>query len=308
MPNVIRALRLCLILSAVALAAVTTQAAELAAQNAPAATTESVQFEVFLPLRHQASLDALLLICTTRTRRAFATGSTPEEFAARFGPDADSLERVERALVRRGLTVEEARPQSLTVSGSAAAVRAGLGLDLRRVQGARRARIVAARGTALPAELANEGAMIAAFRPVEIHKIHGRKIAFAGDLPQNRYSPTGPYWFTDIKQAYDFPSYQALTGKGRTIAIVMANDFLDSDMALYFGHEQLAVPKIVRVPVKGGAPFDPDGSFEVSLDIQQAGGMAPKAKIRAYILPRPVGRLHPARLQPHRARTTRRTS
>ena len=101
----------------------------------------------------------------------------------------------------------------------------------------------------------------------------------------NRYSPVGPYWFDDIKQAYEFPSYQKLTGKGRTIAIVMSNDFLDSDMEAYFGHEKLAVPKIVRRPIGGGAPFDPFGSIETSLDIQQSGGMAPGATIVHYNIP-----------------------
>lgn len=259
-------------------------AAGPAVQSAPLAT-QQVEFEVFLPLQHQAELDALLVQLHDQSSPQFRHWLTPEEFAARFGADPDSLDRVQSALQRRGLVVQERHARSLTVDGAAAAVRAGLGLDLRTVQGAHGARVVAARGTALPAELANEGALIAAFQPFEAHKKHGKRLGRIADLPQNRYDPTGPYWFTDLKQAYEFPTYQALTGKGRTIAIVMSNDFLDSDMALYFGHEKLAVPKIVRVPVNGGAPFDPDASLEVSLDIQQSGGMAPKATIRAYNLP-----------------------
>ncbi|HZV93069.1 MAG TPA: S53 family peptidase, partial [Caldimonas sp.] len=280
----LRACRL-FVLSCVALAFGTAvQAASPALQSAPAAT-QAVQFEVFLPLRHQAQLDALLLQLHDQNSPLYRHWLTPQEFTARFGADPDSVARVERALQRRGLVVDEVGARSLSVSGTSAAVRSGLGLDLRSLQTARGMRVVAAHGAVLPAELTNEGAVVAAFRPVVIHKRHGRRVALDSDLPQNRYGPTGPYWFTDIKQAYDMPSYKALTGKGVTIAIVMSNDFLDSDMALYFGHEHLPVPRIVRVPVKGGAPFDPDGSFEVSLDIQQAGGMAPKATIRAYNLP-----------------------
>jgi subtilase family serine protease len=65
----------------------------------------------------------------------------------------------------------------------------------------------------------------------------------------------------------------------------MSNDFLDSVMAAYFGHEKLAVLKIVREPIDGGAPFDPESSFEVSLGIQQSGGMAPGATIVHYSIP-----------------------
>ncbi len=284
MTQLLRACRLFLVSSVAAVSALAAQAAGPSPLSAPAAT-QAVQFELFLPLRHQAELDTLLAQLHDQNSPLYRHWLTPQEFNARFGADPDSIERVQRALQRRGLAVEETGPRSLVVSGPAAAVRSGLGLDLRSMQTARGTRIIAARGVALPAELTNEGAVVAAFRSVDVHKRHGRRVALDKDLPQNRYDATGPYWFTDIKQAYDFPSYKALTGKGVTIAIVMANDFLDSDMALYFGHEKLPVPKIVHVPVKGGAPFDPDGSFEVSLDIQQSGGMAPKATIRAYNLP-----------------------
>jgi subtilase family serine protease len=282
--QLLRACRLFIVSSVAAITALAAQAAGPSPQSAPAAT-QSVQFELFLPLRHQAELDTLLAQLHDQNSPLYRHWLTPQEFNARFGADPDSIERVQRALQRRGLVVEETGPRSLVVSGPATTVRSGLGLDLRSMQTARGTRVIAARGVALPAELTNEGAVVAAFRSVDVHKRHGRRVALDKDLPQNRYDATGPYWFTDIKQAYDFPSYKALTGKGVTIAIVMANDFLDSDMALYFGHEKLPVPKIVHVPVKGGAPFDPDGSFEVSLDIQQSGGMAPKATIRAYNLP-----------------------
>ncbi|MEO8524795.1 MAG: S53 family peptidase [Caldimonas sp.] len=280
-----RSFRRCLLSFAGGALALAAHAAGPSLQSAPAAT-QQVQFEVFLPLRNVAELDRTLAQLHDENSPQFRHWLTPEQFRARFGADADSLERVQRALQRRGLEVEDVHAQGVTVSGSAAAVRAGLGLDLRALRDSKgQSRVVAARGTALPAELANEGATIAAFRTLDIHRKHGKRLGLVNPLPANRYDPTGPYWFTDLKQAYEMPSYQALTGKGRTIAIVMSNDFLDSDMALYFGHEKLAVPKIVRVPIKGGAPFDPDASTETSLDIQQSGGIAPKATIRHYNLP-----------------------
>ena len=103
--------------------------------------------------------------------------------------------------------------------------------------------------------------------------------------PENRYGPTGPYWFTDLKQAYSFPSYQAYTGKGSWIGILMANDYLPSDMTKYFGHEKIAPPTVYEVKIAGGAPFDPDASGEVSLDLQQSGGMAPGANLVLFNVP-----------------------
>jgi subtilase family serine protease len=107
----------------------------------------------------------------------------------------------------------------------------------------------------------------------------------ATPLPENRYSTAGPYWFTDLKQAYKYPSYQVYTGKGVTIGVLMSNDFRPADMTAFFTHEKLAVPKMSTVNINGGAPYDPDLSTETHLDMQQTGGMAPNASIVLYNLP-----------------------
>jgi hypothetical protein len=67
----------------------------------------------------------------------------------------------------------------------------------------------------------------------------------------------------------------------------MASDVLDSDLALYFGFESVAPPKLVRMPVDGGAPFNINNlaSFEASLDVQQVGGMVLGATIVLYNIP-----------------------
>jgi subtilase family serine protease len=110
---------------------------------------------------------------------------------------------------------------------------------------------------------------------------HSHKTA----LPENRYSPEGGYWFDDLKQAYSYPSYQAYNGKGVTIGILMSGDFNQPDMTTYFAHEKIASPKYSTVNIDGGSPFDVNGSFETHLDLQQSGGMAPKANIILYNLP-----------------------
>ena len=142
------------------------------------------------------------------------------------------------------------------------------------------------RAPTLPAALAKAGATVS-FSPLTMH-VNSRRAQQAAFVPQNRYSPEGPYWFDDLKQAYGYPSYERLNGAGRTIGIVMSSDVLDSDLALYFGHEKLAPPSVTRRPVDGGPPaFDPNNgaSDEASLDVQQSFGSAPGASIMLYDIP-----------------------
>lgn len=252
------------------------------ASTASVSAAQPVRFRVSLPLRNKAELDALLEQLHDERSPLHRHWLTPEQFRARFGADDAKLARVTRALQARGLSVVATHATGVTVEGTAASAKALVGADLvSRRAASGRSRLVTANAPQLPAELATEGAHVAAFHAIPEHRVQSRRVR----VPDNRVSPSGPYWFTDLKQAYDFPSVQVYSGRGRTIAIVMANDFSDADMAAYFGHEKLAVPRFVRVPVLGGAPFDADLSAETTLDLQQSGGLAPRATIKLFNVP-----------------------
>ena len=251
---------------------------------------QQLEFDVFLPLQNGQALDQLLVELKDPNSANYHQWLTPQEFKNRFGANQESISRIKSYLQRNGLSVVREHTHGVHVSGSAFAVSSALGvaLQVQNVKG--KGHIVAATGQKIRAELSNEGAMIPAFSTVTPRHVHSKNM---GAVPANRYAAWGTYWFTDLKQAYDFPAYPTLTGKGATVAIVMSSDYLDSDVALYFNHEHFSAisgkptPTIVRKPVLGGAPFDPNNgaSFEVSLDIQQVGGMAPDAVIELYNIP-----------------------
>ncbi len=276
------------VLAAFALPAVASTVPAQASSKRAASPDQQVEFEVFMPLRNEAELDQLLAKQHDQASPLYRHWLTPSEFNDRFGASAEAVERVRSSLESRHLHVTRLHAQGMHVIGSVASINAAFGSNLMEVSRADgHSRIQARRALQLPAELANENAVVAAFSKIRERHLNLKTVGSIKDGPNNRYSETGAYWFTDIKQAYDFPSYQALSGKGVTVAIVMASDYLDSDMTLYFGHEKLSPPKIERIPVLGGAPFDPNSgaSAEVSLDIQQSGGMAPNARIKLYNIP-----------------------
>ena len=70
-----------------------------------ASDTEGVHFEVYLPLRNAADLDALIQAQQSKGSPQYHQWLTPAQFAARFGPTQASMTRAEAAIRAAGLTV-----------------------------------------------------------------------------------------------------------------------------------------------------------------------------------------------------------
>jgi len=255
---------------------------EKATLDEAAAPEQAVEFDVYLPLRDRPGAEALLAQMHDPKSALYHRWLTPAEFSDRFGPQAAALNAISRELEAHGLQITEVHSHSLHVSGTAGAVSAAFGARLSTGHFASgKAVTVASTALKLTPNLAAAGAIIADFSgKIRMQKTSARVL----HDPQNRESPIGGYWFDDLKQAYSYPSYKVLNGKGVTIGILMEGDFNPPDMKLYFSHEKLATPNITTVNIGTGSPFDPNGSFETHLDIQQSGGMAPKADITLYNL------------------------
>lgn len=244
---------------------------------------QDVQFDVYLPLQHASELDGLLIALQTPSSPHYHKWLTPTEFRARFGARTKDIASVADALKSYGLEVTSTHGHGLHVKGKTSLVENTFGVHLSNaVSPTGRAKLVSDQKLSLPPVLSKVGAQIVHFSPLIRMHPHSQRL---GSVPANRYSPIGGYWFDDLKQAYQYPSYRVLTGKGVTIGILMAGGYNLTDMNKYFHHERLATPKISQVKILGGAPFDPYFSFETHLDIQQAGGMAPGAHIVLFNLP-----------------------
>jgi subtilase family serine protease len=259
-------------------------AAEKAAIDAAASAEQAVEFNVYLPLRDRPGAEALLQQLHDPNSANYHQWLTPAQFSERFGPQSSTMSAVTNDLRAHGLAVTAVHSHSLHVSGTAGGVQSAFATKLAMGHFASGKQVItAAAPIKLTPALAAAGAVVADFSG----KIRVQKTSSPSNLtkPQNRESTIGGYWFDDLKQAYSFPSFKKLTGKGVTIGILMEGGFNQADMTAYFGHELLPSPKISTVNIAGGSPFDPNGSFETHLDIQQSGGMAPDSKIILYNLP-----------------------
>jgi subtilase family serine protease len=261
----------------------TSSATERAVVDASVAAEQVVEFNVYLPLRDRDAAEALLTQLHDPASASYHQWLTPAQFKERFGPQAGTVNAISRELNAHGLEVTEVHSHSLHVAGTAAGVKSAFGATLALAHFTSGRQVMAATAINLTPALQAAGAVVTDFSG----KIRVQKTSLPSNLarPQNRESPTGGYWFDDLKQAYSYPSFKVLTGKGVHIGILMEGNFNPPDMTAYFSHEHVAKPHITTVDIAGGSPFDPNGSFETHLDIQQSGGMAPDAGIILYNLP-----------------------
>ncbi len=262
----------------------------------PAVASQAVKFEVFLPLQNAAALDALLANQQNPASSSYHKWLTPAQFSQQFGPSATTVAGVKSALQAQGFSIVAVHSRSIQVAGTVAMVAHAFSTTLSNVQPqVGPARMVASPSLTLPAALKSAGAVIPEFSGLPL--LHKHLQVATRSVPDNRNSLVGGYYYTDLKQAYDFPSYTSvvngkrLDGTGVNVAILISNDVLDTDIADQFNHENFtqttgkAPPTINRLLVNGGAPFDPNLSDEASLDVQMVLGGAPGANVTLVNIP-----------------------
>ena len=252
--------------------------------TANAAPTQNVEFNVKLPLRNSAELDALIHVQSSADSPMYHHFLTPAQFRASFGPTPATFAKAAAILRANGFVVTRVDSQMLHVRGSAAAVGSAFHSQLGVVAQTGQPSYFAARTPlVVPSGLSALGATVTSLSGTMRPKPLFQRAA----APQNRYSKVGGYWFDDLKQAYSYPSYNSANGKGVTVATVGLSDYSTSDALAYFAHEKLGTggiapaPTLGRVLLPGAAPFDPNSGIgdEADLDVQQVGGSAPGATV-----------------------------
>ncbi len=259
--------------------------------SAPQGALRGVQVAVHLPLRNVKELDALIAASSDQKSPQFGHFLTPQQFAERYGPAKADVAAAESALRGMGFQTQSTA-QNVFAAAPQATVERAFGVKIQPADGKRSTTSID-RAPRVPAALAKVGATVAI--KSFVYQPHSLLAGPAGNptqYPDNRYGPDGPYWFTDLKEAYGYPSFKSLNGSGRTIGIVMATDVQDSDITSYFHHEAFdsfaPIPTIEHDKVNGGAPFGGVGngaSVEATLDAQQSQGSAPGAHVILYSLP-----------------------
>jgi subtilase family serine protease len=270
-----------------------TARAEAPATVAAASAQDTVEFGVYLPLRHKAQLETLLTQLHDESSSQYHQWLQPSDFLQRFGPSPADLAAVKEALTARGLTIVSSSAHGVRVRGSAAAVTQAFSAPLQKVTARAHTRFEARRPLQIPSELAAIEVRVIGLDALPERHVHAR---VTGLIPaavvDNRYGTTGPYWFDDLKQAYDYPAYSANTdGSNVSVAVLMADLIFPNDVGAAFTHEKFTAitgkqpPNVTTVLIDGGGAEDGYGSFEASLDVQQVLGGAPATNVALVSIP-----------------------
>jgi subtilase family serine protease len=263
-----------------------------------------------LAVKNQAGLEAYAASTVDPASPNYRKFLTPAQVGAQFGQDPVSIAQVVNFLQAQGLKVARIYPDNMfiTVQATNAQLAAAFGSPIHSYRALGQTWEAPAGAAGVPGQLAG---LVKA-----VHGLNGRPMMVAHAMRQpntiaqalgtralpHALLPTpgapatnqpGYYTTADLANKYDITPLTAagLTGAGRTMGIVTLAGYDRADVTAYWDALGLAYDpnRITDVQVDGGVmPGDgpgSGGSGETSIDIEQAGGVAPGANIRVYLGP-----------------------
>ncbi len=262
---------------------------------------------VVLKVRDAAALARYARAVSDPNSSLYHAYLSPTQFAQRFGATPDQVRAVEASMRGRGLRPGEvsANRLSIPLTGTAAQVERAFSLSFRRhaLRGGAVA-VVANAAPSFDASVAGdvqtvEGlSSISAPKPLLIrptpYGLHAPTVsphltrlvapgaATACSQAQTAAAAQGAHTADQIASAYRFSDLYAQggEGQGQTVAIYELESYDSGDIAAYQSCYGIAA-SVSTVSVDGGAGSGP-GSGEAALDIENAVGLAPKARFLVY--------------------------
>jgi subtilase family serine protease len=256
--------------------------------DVPSESIGNVQFVVALPLRNEAELDAYLNRVSDPASGSFRQFITREQFAQRYAPATSDLGAVAKDLQSAGFRVWIS-DQAVHAGGTQAQTERYFGTRLDA--GNAKTGLLARTGSLhFPSTLSTRKAMVLGLEAGPELRVFSQRVAVTSPVrPDNGASAVGPYFPIDMKEAYQFPSYEEVTGAGVTIGIVISSPVSLTDIAAFAAQQHLpGKPKVTNSKVDGGGKYVPtsEDTFEATLDAEQSASIAPGADVVVFNFPK----------------------
>lgn len=267
---------------------------------------QKVDVTLVFRAHHQQALEEYVYATVTPGNPAYHRFLTTAQFAERYGATDQEIARVRDFLRRQGISIGEVLPNHLAVRASGtlgqfsavfqAPIHDYVASDGRHFHRPSRKPV-------LPAALAGTLVVAAGLNNEPHYKPHSMNVSRAVALKpatatlarltlaqSTATHMPGMYTVGDVAEFYNInPLYKAgVTGRHSTVGIVTLADFKATDAYDYWKVIGLHTKphRITKVHVDGGGELSAyAGSGETTLDVEQAGGLAPWADVRVYDAP-----------------------
>ncbi len=241
--------------------------------------SQSMRFDIVLALRHQPELENFLQAVYDPSSSSYQQFVTPQEFTARFGPSQEDFDAVMAFVKASGFTVTGGSRDALDIrlTGTVAEIEKAFHVTMGVYQHPTENRTFYAPDREPTADVAVRLWHISGLdnyslpRPLVVHNdVKAQPLAVTGSCPQQSFCGS------DMRAAYYGGS---LTGSGQNIGLLEFLGFDIADVNTYYKNAgQTRNFAVTGISTDGSsvncvAPGCDD--TEQTLDITQAGGMAP---------------------------------
>ena len=236
----------------------------------------------------QAELDALVKAQQTPGSAYYHKWLTPAEYASRFGPSDNDLEKIQTWIEQQGFAVDRVAKShnSISFSGTVGQVELAFQTEIHNYTLGNEAHFANSTQLTIPAALSGVVRSVRNldnFHPKPFVRFHKNitstaKPAFTSSQSGSHYLQPGDVAVIyDIKAAYS----AGYTGTGQSIAIVGQSEVDVSDIEKFQSASGLTKkdPTLVLVPNSGSAAVSSGDEAESDLDLEYSGGIAKGATI-----------------------------
>ncbi len=250
----------------------------------PADTQQQVQLAIGLQLRSGTDIDSFLNALYDPQSPTYHHYLTPDQFTQMFAPTPNSVQQVTAYLQNQGFTITNIAPNNLIIDATAsvAQVQQSFHIGMNTYRLGMNTFFANDAPPSLPTSISSLISSISGLdNSTQYHPSFSRT-SLTRHAAQN--GPVGGLGPRDLAAAYDVTPLQnsGILGNNQSIALFELDGYLPSDVNTYFQNYGITPPNISNVLVDGFNGNPGYNAAEAELDIEVAGGIAPRANQIIY--------------------------